>query len=117
MSTKPHSGNIELYIDQLVLHGFPRGDRHRIGEAIQQELLRQLFEQGIPDTLARQDHVSRLNAGSVQAEQGGGPERIGMQVAQAVYDSVTGHELRGNGDRSLSPGQTSSTNHSAQIKR
>jgi len=117
MSTKRHAGNIELYIDQLVLHSFPRGDRQRIGEAIRQELLRQLGEQGIPDALARQDHVARLNAGSVQVEQGGRPERIGMQVAQAVYGSVTGQESRSIGVRSLSPGQTGSMNNSAQTKR
>ncbi len=108
MNTKRHVGNIELYIDQLVLHGFPRGDRHRIGEAIRQELLRQFSERGIPDVLTRQDNVPRLNAGSIQAEQGGKPERIGMQVAQAVYGSVGGDQLLNNGTPGLNSGQTRS---------
>ena len=112
MSRNRLSGDIELHIDELVLHGFSRGDRHRIGEAIRQELLRQLGEHGIPDVLVLQDHVSRLNAGSIQAQQGGKPERIGMQVARAVYGSVAAQGSRSNDARSVNQGQTGSINES-----
>ena len=108
MNRDRHTGNIELHIDELVLHGFPRGDRHRIGEAIRQELLRQFSERGIPEVLTRQGNISRLNAGSIQAERGSKPERIGMQVAQAVYGSVVGEQLRGGETRSLNPGEINS---------
>jgi hypothetical protein len=108
MSRNRQAGNIELHIEELVLHGFPRSEQHRIGEAIRQELLRQFSEGGIPDVLTRQDNISRLNAGSIQAEQGGKPERIGMQVAQAVYGSVGGDQLLNNGTPDLNSGQTRS---------
>lgn len=39
--------NVELHIEQLVLHGFAPSDRYRIGAAIQQELARLLAQQGI----------------------------------------------------------------------
>ncbi len=108
MSRNRQAGNIELHIEELVLHGFPRSQQHRIGEAIRQELLRQFSEGGIPDVLTRQDNISRLNAGSIQVEQGGKPERIGMQVAQAVYSSVGGDQLLNNGTPGLNSGQTRS---------
>lgn len=95
MSRNRHAGNIELHINELVLRGFPRGEQHRIGEAVRQELLRQFSERGIPDVLTRQGDVSRLNAGSIQTVQGSKPERIGMQVAQVVYGSMAGEQLRG----------------------
>lgn len=96
MSNRQLNGNIELYIDQLVLHDFARADRHRIGEAIRQELLRQLGEHGIPGAIARQHDVSRLIARSVQVEQGGRPERIGAQVGQAIYGSVASERNQGS---------------------
>ena len=89
MSRNRPAKNIELHINELVLHGFPRGEQHRIGESVRQELLRQLSEHGIPDALTLQGNVSRLNAGSIQVRQGSKPERIGRQVAEAVYGSVT----------------------------
>jgi hypothetical protein len=112
MSRNRHAGSIELYIDQLVLHGFPRADRHRIGEAIRLELLKQLGMRGLPDALARQDPVSRLNAGAIQVQPGGNPENIGMQVAQAVYGSVVGGPSRRNDARSPSRGQAGSIDKS-----
>lgn len=117
MSKNRHAGNIELHINELVLHGFPHSERHRIGEAIRQELLRQLSERGIPDALTRQGNVSRLNAGSIQTGQGSKPERIGMQVAQVVYGSVAGEQQRANGTRSSNPGHPTSINNGGLIKR
>lgn len=117
MSKNRLDGNIELHINELVLHGFPRGEQHRIGEAVRQELLRQLSEQGIPDALTRRGNVSRLNAGSIQAGQGSKPERIGRQVAEAVYGSVTREQQRENGTRGLNPGQTNAMHNNGLIKR
>ena len=39
------SANLNLHIEELVLHGFAPGDRYRIGEAVQQELTRLFAEQ------------------------------------------------------------------------
>jgi hypothetical protein len=113
MSRDRHSGDIELYIDQLVLHGFARADRHRIGEAIRLELLRQIGESGLPATLTLQDHVSRLNAGTIEAQAGGKPEHIGVQVAQAVYGSVAGRRPRANEAPGSSPGPAGLSGNSA----
>jgi hypothetical protein len=117
MSGNRPAGDIELHINELVLHGFPQGEKHRIGEAVRQELLRQFSERGISDALTRQGNVSSLNAGPIQAGQGSKPEQIGTQVAQVVYGSMAGEQQRGNGTRSLNPGQTNSMHNSGLIKR
>lgn len=105
MNKKQQTGNIELHIRELVLYGFLPGERHPIGEAVRQELLRQLTEQGLPQTLIRQARVARLNAGSIQAGQGVKPENIGMQVAQAVYSSVAGGQQPAYGNRASGSGR------------
>jgi len=97
MRAQQQAGDIELYIDRLVLHGFPRADRYRIGEAIRQELQRQFGEGGFPAGPNLQDQVPSLNAGIIQAQVGGKPEHIGVQVAQAIYGSVTGQHRRNTG--------------------
>ncbi len=116
MSRNRHRGNIALHIKELVLHGFPRSEQHRIGEAVRQELLRQFSEQGIPDALTRQDGVSRLNAGAIQTIQGARPERVGMQVAQAVYGSVVSEQQPAYGSQTTAPGKPTQMNNGGLIK-
>lgn len=104
MNKNQQTEKIDLYVNELVLYGFPRSERHRIGEAVRKELLRQLTEQGIPQALTQQSRVARLNAGSIQAVQGVKPENIGMQVAQAVYGRVAGGQQPAYGNRTSGSG-------------
>ncbi len=106
MNSNKNTANIELHINELVLYGFERGDRYRIGEALQQELLRQLSEQGLAQGLLQQGHAPRLDAGAIQLQQGDHAETIGRQVAQAVYASVSGEPSR----RTASAGDTQKGN-------
>ncbi|MEI2579944.1 hypothetical protein [Scytonema sp. PRP1] len=82
------SRNIELHIEELVLHGFARQDRYRIGDAIQQELTRLLNEQGVPPSVAGSGEIARLDAGTFEVKAGAKPEAIGVQVAQAIYGGL-----------------------------
>ena len=79
--------NIELHIDELVLHGFRSGDRHRIGEAVERELTRLLAEQGLPK--AQGAEVARIDGGSFSLAQNARTEVTGTQVAQAVYGRLS----------------------------
>lgn len=82
--------NIELHIEELVLHGFaPGGDRYRIEEAVQQELKRLFAEQGVPRSLAGGGDIGRLDAGAFEMEAGAKPEAIGVQIAQAIYGGLS----------------------------
>jgi hypothetical protein len=76
---------IELHIEELVLHGFPAGDRQRIAEAAQTELARLLAAGGLP----KQDiSLDRVNGGAFQVAANAKPQQAGRQIAQAVFRSL-----------------------------
>ncbi len=81
--------NIELHIEELVLHGFATVDRHRIGAAVEQELARLLMEQGVPLGLAAGGALARLDGGSFTVAPVAKPDQIGTQVAGAIYGGFT----------------------------
>jgi hypothetical protein len=81
--------NIELRIEELVLHDFAPGDRYRIGETVQDELVRLFAEQGAPPSLTRGSEIGRLDGGTFEMKPGSRAEVIGVQVAQAVYGGLS----------------------------
>ncbi len=80
--------DIELVIDELVLHGFERGDRYRIGQAIQQELTTLLSGPENLTSFGVSQEIAQVDAGSVRLSQGAAPSEIGSQVAQSVYRGI-----------------------------
>jgi len=85
LSTINSSPSVELHIEELVLHGFPSSDRHRIGEAIERELTRLFTEERTAPAFAESAEIDRLNAGSFQTTATATPETTGAQVARAVF--------------------------------
>lgn len=81
---------IDLHIEELVLEGFPKGDRHRIGAAVEAELARLLSEQGLPQGLGQGLDVPRIDGGSFEMARGMRAEGVGRQVAGAVYGGMFG---------------------------
>ncbi|GAX45682.1 hypothetical protein NIES4075_67030 [Tolypothrix sp. NIES-4075] len=79
--------NVELHIEELVLHGFERGDRHHISEAVQQELTR-LFAQGVPPSLAQGGEIGRLDGGGFEMTAGMQSGAIGAQIARSIYGGL-----------------------------
>jgi len=80
--------NIELNIEELVLHGFTPGDRHRIGEAVERELTRLLADRGVPQSLAQGGEVASVDGGAFEVAPGSRAEVVGAQVAKAVYGGL-----------------------------
>lgn len=80
--------DVELHLEELVLHGFSPGDRYRIGEAVERELTRLFIEQGVPPSLAQGGEVGRLDGGMFKVAPGSKAEAIGAQIAQAVYGEL-----------------------------
>jgi hypothetical protein len=77
--------NIELHIDELVLHGFSSSDRYHIGDAVENELARLLTERSLPPMLSQGGEVAHLDGGAFHV---GGPFKantVGSQIAHAVY--------------------------------
>lgn len=81
--------NIELHIEELVLHGFAKGDRYRIAEAVERELTRLFAEKGVPNSLSKGGEIERFDGGAFEMRQGSKAETIGAQVARAVYGGKT----------------------------
>ncbi len=79
---------VELNIDELVLEGFSPGDRYRIGEALEKELTRLLEVRGVPESLTSGGEIEKINGGSFEVAPGARAERIGSQVARAVYGGL-----------------------------
>jgi hypothetical protein len=80
--------NIELHIEELVLHGFKSEDRAAIGEAVQRELTRLFTEGGLHSSLHREHQVSRLDGGTFNVKHASNPATIGTQIAQQVYGGM-----------------------------
>lgn len=78
--------NVELHIEELILHDLPYDQRHRVAAAVERELGRMLQEQGIP--AGWQEGMPPLNSGPVQVNPRQSAESIGQQVAQSVYGQM-----------------------------
>ena len=79
---------VTLQIEELVLHGFAPGDRYRIADAVEREMGRLLAERGVPvEWASTGSPVDSLNADSFEIVAGARPERIGTQIAEAIYGS------------------------------
>ena len=81
--------SVHVHIDELVLHGFPAGDRARIADAVQAQLAELFTRDGIPPAIASGGHVDRLNAGGFPSAAAARPETTGGQIAHAVYGALT----------------------------
>jgi hypothetical protein len=77
-------------IDELVLVGFPPGDRFRIAEQVRRELARRIQEQAV----MRPARKAAVDAGSFQVAPGASAEAIGGRVARALHGGLTGRRGR-----------------------
>lgn len=87
------ASNINLHIEELVLHGFAPGDRYTIADAVEKELSRLLSghfaEPGSRSLLTSNNDATRLDAGAFQVEPRSQANSIGTQIAQAVHEGIT----------------------------
>lgn len=80
--------NIELHIEELVLHGFEKRDRYRIAEAMQTELARLGAQKSLTPKLQIAPNVEKVDAGSFSLHANAKPEMIGRQIARNVYQGL-----------------------------
>ncbi len=86
---------VEIEIAELVLDGFDPADRYKISEAITAELARQFTEHwamssgGSPAHLSQSFEMARLDAGSYQVAQDASPQKVGAQVASALWANIS----------------------------
>lgn len=81
--------NIELHIEELVLHGFAPGDRYHIVEVVERELTKLLMEQYKPLLLTINREVVRLDGGTLKLAPGPTVESFGSQLAEALIGGLS----------------------------
>lgn len=82
--------NVELHIEEIVLHGFPPDYLHRVGDAVEHELSRLITEEGVPSSLSRGGDIPRLDAGAFEVEKEDlGADAVGARVARSLYEGMT----------------------------
>lgn len=81
------NNNLEINIEELVLHGFAPGDRYEIGKSLELELVRLFTEQGVPGVLSENMNVGRVDAGKFSASPNSKANVIGNQTAISVYNA------------------------------
>jgi len=70
---------IEVQIDELVLHGFSPNERWTIADALQDRLRTLLVEKGVPESWLA--NPARLDAGEIRLTRTGAD---GGQIAEAI---------------------------------
>lgn len=81
--------NIELHIEELVLHCFSGHNVYQIGGTLEREITRLLQEQGLPAGFSVAANVGRLNAGSFHLQAGAKAAAVGNNIANSVYQGFT----------------------------
>jgi hypothetical protein len=80
--------NIELNIQELVLHGFPHGDKYRIAQAVQHELTNMFSNSLTDNSLLESGEYYRIDAGQFELQSDEKSEQIGSHIANAVYGGL-----------------------------
>lgn len=83
---------IELHIEELVLHGFAGADRDRIALAVQRELVQLISTSGLPTALRDSRDQERVDGGLFRIAPKPTGEQIGTRVGQAVYKGLSRSE-------------------------
>src|SRR5262249_847529 len=81
LEMKPHE--IEVHIEELILHGFQPAHRWQVGDALQQELHGLLAERGLPSLWL--SSPQRIGAGTISSAGLTRPAQVGADIAGAVY--------------------------------
>lgn len=80
--------DVELHIEEMVLHGFAPGDRHRIADAVESELAELFTNRDVPPSLMQSAEFARLDAGTFNVASNAKAGAVGGQVARAVYEGL-----------------------------
>ena len=77
--------DIELHIEQLVLHGFAGYNKYQIAQAVEQEITRLLQEGGFSGAHGQNINPEGFSAGTFTIQPDAKAEVIGKNIANSVY--------------------------------
>ncbi len=76
---------IEIHIEELVLHGFPPQEKYRIGEALQAALHNHFEEKGLPPVLSSGGYIPVIDSGTFDMHSTEQPRGKAENIAATVY--------------------------------
>lgn len=76
--------NIDLHIEQLILHNMPAYQRHAIAQATEQNLRQLLTELGLPQHLRDSSQIL-IPKQSITVQEGLKPDIMAKHIAQSLY--------------------------------
>ena len=89
--------NINVSIERLILDGLslPHSQRPLVQAAVEAELARLLAADGLAPHLQRGGALPHIKGGNIQLTHHSDPNRLGQQIAQAVYGGIGGKQSGG----------------------
>jgi len=84
--------DVDLHIDELILHGFAPGSRQAIAAAIEAELGRLLVAGGVPESFAGGASIASLDAGTFDVGASERPNALGVRIGRSIYQSLKTQE-------------------------
>lgn len=81
--------SIELHVDELILEGFAPGDRHRIADAVAQELRLRLRDLRLPATPGHAIDLAVVDGGAFPLGSSSSARRVGVGIANALSGSLS----------------------------
>lgn len=94
---------VRIHIDELVLHGFDPGERHRIAAAVQKELARLIRNEGAPASAGVASSVDSLNAGVIRIPPGSTARAAGVRIGASIYQGLQRQSQSGQSVRVSKP--------------
>jgi hypothetical protein len=80
--------DLDLRINELVLHGFDQLDRAELRAAVERALSQLFAQRGLPSSFNQSGHVDSLDGGTFTARPAAGGHDIGGRIAQAISRSL-----------------------------
>ncbi len=80
--------NVQVHIEELVLHGFRPGERYDIADAVQRELAGLFESHGVSPSLLQSGAVARLDGGAFKVAARSRTAAVGYQIAKALYGGL-----------------------------
>jgi hypothetical protein len=84
---------VNVYIEELVLHGFEPGERHRIAASVEQELARLVRERGVGQPMWNPVSIDRVNGGVIHLHANQPPAATGAGISRAIYRSLSHRQM------------------------
>lgn len=84
--------DIEIHIDELVLHGFGSNDVELISKAVEMELTRLLTLNGLPASFSLARSHPQIDAGEFTMSTYAKPGNVGNNIAGLVYKGFKNHK-------------------------